>query len=302
MLIIVNTAFDEHEKNSDELDDDPNGAQSEVTAATATTNLSHSDDGCNGIDVIGCIAVDSIVNVVQDIELAVISIDNSLNSSNDINESAIDCEEMDTSDNNTTNNTQTTAECDDRLLLSIESKHNRNGSGSSNYDDDYEADENLSLGIDEIRSKHIGNGGDYGLKDVQNVEETQKLVNGTENGSEIEDCDYYSDGENATDILMMMMMKQQQQQQQQEHNGHHDDLKKINGGDGIIANHFIGLYFHFFLTHAFTLTFSYFYRFAVDLLYVVCIEEGGKVFTFFCLSGKLAYLTNHGFLTHIFHV
>lgn len=247
MLIIVNSAFDEHEKNSDEIDDDQNGAQSEITTlTTATTNLNHSDDdGCNGLGIIGSIAVDSIVNVVQDIELAVISIDNSLNSSNDINESAIDGEELDTSDNNTTNNTQTTAECDDRLLLSIESKHNRNGSGSSNYDDDYEADENLSIGVDEIRSKHIGNGGDYGLKDVQNAEETQKLVNGTENGSEIEDCDYYSDGENATDILMMMM--KQQQKQQQEHNGH-DDLKKINGGDGIIANHFIGLYFHFFLS------------------------------------------------------
>lgn len=297
MLIIVNSAFDEHAKNSDEIDEDQNEAESEITAstaATATTNLnSHSDDGCNGLGIMGSIAVDSIVNVVQDIELAVISIDNSLNSSNDINESAIDGEELDTSDNNTTNNTQTTAECDDRLLLSIDSKHNRNGSGSSNYDDDYEADENMSLGVDEIRSKHIGNGGDYGLKDVQNIEETQKLVNGTENGSEIEDCDYYSDGENATDILMMMM--KQQQKQQQEHNGH-DDLKKINGGDGIIANHFIGLYFHFFLslshTHTPTLIFSYLYG-----SHFVLRRGNG-----FFFSGKVAYLTNHGFFEHIYQI
>lgn len=296
MLIIVNSAFDENAKNSDEIDEDQNEAESEITvstAATATTNLnSHSDDGCNGLGLMGSIAVDSIVNVVQDIELAVISIDNSLNSSNDINESAIDGEELDTSDNNTTNNTQTTAECDDRLLLSIDSKHNRNGSGSSNYDDDYEADENLSLGVDEIRSKHIGNGGDYGLKDVQNIEETQKLVNGTENGSEIEDCDYYSDGENATDILMMMM--KQQQKQQQEHNGH-DDLKKINGGDGIIANHFIGLYFHFFLSLSHTHQPSYFHISTVLILF----KEGETVFFF---SGKVAYSTNHGFLKHIYQI
>lgn len=196
MLIIVNTAFDEHANNSDEeLEPEPD----ETNAQEETTNEEP--------------------NVVQDIELAVISINESLNSSNEINESPLDGEEIDTSDNNTTNNTQTTAECDDRLLP-IEPKHNRNGSGSSNYDD-YEADENLSISVDELR-KHNG---DYGIKDVQHADETRKLVNG-ENGSELEDCDYYSDGENNGDAV--------------DHT--RNDILKFNGGDGIIANHFIGLY------------------------------------------------------------
>lgn len=199
MLIIVNTAFDENAKNSDE-EPEPDESDELTNAQRQTTN----DEP----------------NIVQDIELAVISVNESLNSSNEINESPIDGEEIDTSDNNTTNNTQTTAECDDRLLP-IEQKHNRNGSGSSNYDD-YEADENLSIGVDELR-KHNG---DYGIHDVQNADETHKLVNG-ENGSELEDCDYYSDGEPNGDA--------------EDHTT--NDILKFNGGDGIIANHFIGLYF-----------------------------------------------------------
>lgn len=204
MLIIVNTAFDEHEQNSDEQ------------------NAQHTVDGT----VFDNAAAQDTIGA-QDIEMAVISINESLNSSNEINESPIDGEEMDTSDNNTTNNTQTTAECDDRLLP-IEPKHMRNGSGSSNYDDDYEADENLSIGVDELR-KHNG---DYGLQDVQNADETRKLVNGG-NSSETEDCDYYSDGDNDGDG---------------NGSGNGDvkqgrgDILKFNGGDGIIANHFIGLY------------------------------------------------------------
>lgn len=186
MLIIVNTAFEEPIKNSDE----------ENAQGTIDENA-----------------------IVQDIELAVLSMDESVNSSNEINESPIDGEEIDTSDNNTTNNTQTTAECDDRLLP-IEQKHIRNGSGSSNYDD-YEADENLSISVDELR-KHNG---DYGIQDVQNADETRKLVNG-ENGSELEDCDYYSDGDNDGEVEQLRA-----------------DIIKFNGGDGIIANHFIGLYF-----------------------------------------------------------
>lgn len=198
MSIIVNTAFEEGIKNSDDEHDDAGEEDQEPHAQGA------------GDEIL----------FAQDIELAIISINESLNSSNEINESPIDGEEMDTSDNNTTNNTQTTAECDDRLLP-IEQKHMRNGSGSSNYDDDYEADENLSISVDELR-KHNG---DYGMKDVQNADETQKLVNG-ENGSELEDCDYYSDGDNDGDV-----------------DAHRGDIIKFNGGDGIIANHFIGLYF-----------------------------------------------------------
>lgn len=204
MLIIVNTAFEDATKNSDddEYEDERQPAQQQG-------------------------AIDEIA-IVQDIELAIISINESLNSSNEINESPIDGEEMDTSDNNTTNNTQTTAECDDRLLP-IEPKHMRNGSGSSNYDDDYEPDENLSISVDELR-KHNG---DYGIQDVQNADETQKLVNGGENGSELEDCDYYSDGDNDVDVEQNRAV----------------DILKFNGGDGIIANHFIGLYFIQFCTH-----------------------------------------------------
>ena len=204
MLIIVNTAFEDPIKNSDDdYDDEPQQQQSQQ------------------------VAIDEIA-IVQDIELAIISINESLNSSNEINESPIDGEEMDTSDNNTTNNTQTTAECDDRLLP-IEAKHMRNGSGSSNYDDDYEPDENLSISVDELR-KHNG---DYGIQDVQNADETRKLVNGGENGSELEDCDYYSDGDNDVDVEQKRAV----------------DILKFNGGDGIIANHFIGLYFIPFCTH-----------------------------------------------------
>lgn len=210
MLIIVNTAFDGHIKNSDE--------------ETAQTAVDETAFDVTAQDI----AAQDIVDIVNDIELAVLSINESLNSSNEINESPIDGEEMDTSDNNTTNNTQTTAECDDRLLP-IEQKHMRNGSGSSNYDDDYEADENLSMGVDEMR-KHNG---DYGLQDVQNADETKKLVNG-ENGSETEDCDYYSDGDNDADVKQ----------------GRGNILKFNGGGDGIIANLFIGLYISISVSYA----------------------------------------------------
>lgn len=205
MLIIVNTAFDEHIQNSDE-------EHAQTVVDETVFDISAQDVGAQ--------------DIVQDIELTVISINESSNGSNEINESPIDGEEIDTSDNNTTNNTQTTAECDDRLLP-IEQTHMRNGSGSSNYDDDYEADENLSISVDELRRHN----GDYGLQDVQNADETKKLVNG-ENNSETEDCDYYSDGDNDGDVKKGR-----------------GDILKFNGGDGIIANHFIGLYFSISIPH-----------------------------------------------------
>lgn len=199
MLIIVNSAFDD--KNSD--DDD--GAMEETTHFT------------------------------QEIELALISVNTSINSSNGINESPIDAEELDTSDNNTTNNTQTTAECDDKLLQERsppppnESCNGDDDDSNSkdNYDmnyDDY--DENLT---DEMKRKHND---EYDSRDVQNVEETHKLVNG-ENGVDLEDCDYYSDGDTDGNGGV--------------DNGREEILKfNHNNGDGIIANQFIGLYYFYF--------------------------------------------------------
>lgn len=197
MVIIVNSAFEEHDKQSDD-------------------EMATNDD----------------THLAQEIELALISVNTSINSSNGVNESPIDGEELDTSDNNTTNNTQTTAECDDKLLLHVDEVHRRNGSvneddddsnSKDNYDmnyDDYYQDENLT---DELKRKHTE---EYGLRDVQNPGETEKLVNGENGGVDLEDCDYYSDGE-ISGI----------------ENSREDILKLKRDGDGIIANHFIGLYF-----------------------------------------------------------
>lgn len=197
MLIIVNSAFEEHDKQSDD-------------------EMAPTDD----------------THLAQEIELALISVNTSINSSNGINESPIDGEELDTSDNNTTNNTQTTAECDDKLLH-VDEVQRRNESvneddddsnSKDNYDmnyDDYYQDENLT---DELKRKHTE---EYGVRDIQNPGETEKLVNG-ENGVDVEDCDYYSDGETSGI-----------------ENSREDILKLKCDGDGIIANHFIGLYFFF---------------------------------------------------------
>lgn len=198
MVIIVNSAFEGHDKNSDDE-----------------------------------------THFTQDIEMGLISINTSINSSNGINESPIDAEELDTSDNNTTNNTQTTAECDDKLLQ-VDDKHiiqngssmNGDGDGGDDEDDDSNSKENYDMDYndfdenltDEMKRKHHDDS--YTLRDVQNAEETQKLVNG-DNGGDLEDCDYYSDGDA----------------------GEKDILKfNHNDGDGIIANHFIGLYFMSFLS------------------------------------------------------
>lgn len=167
MLIIVNSAFEEHDKQTDD-------------------EMATNDD----------------THLAQEIELALISVNTSINSSNgNNNESPIDGEDVDTSDNNTTNNTQTTAECDDKLLLHVNQTQQHNGSSvneddddsnsKDNYDmnyDDYYQDENLT---DELKRKHTE---EYGLRDVKNPDEMEKLVN-DENGVDLEDCDYYSDGE-----------------------------------------------------------------------------------------------------------
>lgn len=198
MIIIVNSAFEEHDKQSDD-------------------EMATNDD----------------THLAQEIELALISVNTSINSSNGINESPIDGEELDTSDNNTTNNTQTTAECDDKLLHVNEVQRRNSSINENDYDsnskdnydmnyDDYYQDENLT---DELKRKHTE---EYGMRDVQNPGETEKLVNG-ENGVDLEDCDYYSDGETSGI-----------------ENSREDNLKLKRDGDGIIANHFIGLYFIFF--------------------------------------------------------
>lgn len=181
MLIIVNTAFDEQHKQSDD-----------------ENNITHEN------------------------ELVLISVNTSVNSC-EANESTIDIEDLDTSDNNTTNNTQTTAECDDKLLLHINEKPLKNESSSGNEDDN-ESKENFDMNlddfednIDELKRKH-NNHDEYDVRDIQNIDETQKLVSDVD----FDDCEYYT------------------------HNG--DDTRKhelhlkINRGDGIIANHFIGLY------------------------------------------------------------
>lgn len=235
MLIIVNTAFDEQlNENFDDDDDDAPHAQT-------------SDDTAPNI-------------VSNDIELVLINVHNnsnntnvSANSCNGTNESPVDGEELDTSDNNTTNNTQTTAECDDKLIAPL---HRNGGSSSTNDDDDdsnskdnydmnydYEDEEEendgqlkrkhneddlLAFQIATNRLSHYSN-----LSDVQNIEETQKLVDpsGKSDGGDLEDCDYYSDTDNDS-----ARVRQTQ-----------NDVLIYNRGDGIIANRFIGLYFHLVL-------------------------------------------------------
>lgn len=234
MLIIVNTAFDDQlEENFDD----------EQTTANQLINAQINDDTAPNI-------------TVNDIETVLISVNNfndntnpiniSANSCNGSNESPVDGEELDTSDNNTTNNTQTTAECDDKLIVHSQ----QNGSSSANEDDDdsnskdnydmnydyddEEDEENVRLStVDDIKRKHNE---EYDLSDVQNIEETQKLVDSSEKyAGDLEDCDYYSDGGDGCDADNDSARIRQSR---------NDDILKYNRGDGIIANRFIGLYFH----------------------------------------------------------
>lgn len=210
MLIIVNSAFDdEQNKNSDDLDDDDDDdhigqliGQDDIEMALLTTSA----------------------NSNHHLQLNHISDGNSCN---EMNESTNDTEELDTSDNNTTANTQTTAECDDdKLLLPVngDDKPSKTECSSANEDDDSNSKENYDMNDDDCedsfddikRNKHDA----YNANDVQCIDETEQLVN---NG-DYDDCDYYA-MQNGGDS---------------NHMG--DILKKTHNGDGIIANHFIGLY------------------------------------------------------------
>lgn len=209
MLIIVNSAFDEQHKNSDDEDDD--------------------DDDHDQMVHLGEEIEMALLNSISQHQLHSIHIDNN-SSCNEMNESTNDTEDMDTSDNNTTANTQTTAECDDdKSLLPIngdDKPTSKMECSSGNEDDDSNSKENYDMNDDAEdsygdqikRGKHDA----YDANDIQCIDETEQLVNG-DNG-DFDECDYYA--------------------QNGDSNHGVDGLLKLNhNGDGIIANHFIGLYF-----------------------------------------------------------
>lgn len=220
MVIIVNAAFEGQQENSDEHDMD------EHVVVIVDADDDDADDGIEHDDG------DDAMQLGQEIEMALLNGVAHLghtdaSSSNEMNESTNDTE--DTSDNNTTANTQTTAECDDRLLMPTQNGHHddkrtsKQMDASSGNDEDDDSKENYDMNDDDAESnsfdgmKRIRHDA-YDAHDIQCIGETEKLVGAAD------DCDYY--GQNGVDV------------------GDHvaDKLKINHNGDGIIANHFIGLY------------------------------------------------------------
>lgn len=96
-----------------------------------------------------------------------------------------------------------------------------------NYDmDEIEEEQYNRNSINEKANEHCNNDEDGDGDDFDECDETKKLVivteNNTENNFDLEDCDYYSDGDSAND--------------------EREEILKYSIGDGIIANLFVGLY------------------------------------------------------------
>lgn len=102
-------------------------------------------------------------------------------------------------------------------------------SGDHGVDDD---DDNSKDNYDmleeeeEIVNGHGTNEDDDDDDDDEHIKETDGLVE-KNHLNDLEDCDYYSDGDGDDD--------------------EREEILKCNGGDGIIANHFVGLYTKYFL-------------------------------------------------------
>lgn len=89
--------------------------------------------------------------------------------------------------------------------------------GDYHNDDDDNSKDNYDM--DEADEDHADNDDDDG---DEHIKETDELVEKKHQLNDLEDCDYYSDGDGDDD--------------------EREEILKCNGGDGIIANHFVGLY------------------------------------------------------------
>lgn len=101
-----------------------------------------------------------------------------------------------------------------------------NSKDNYDMDDGEEEEEEIINGHHHVNGHHPNDDDD--ASDDDRIKETDSLVE-KNRLNDLEDCDYYSDGDGDDDER-------------------EEILKCNNGGDGIIANHFVGLYkqFYFF--------------------------------------------------------